>query len=197
MTPHLYRQLTRATSVLVIVLAASALTACGSSSPGATTSTGTTSTSTTGAGFAQQRAAIQACLQKAGITLPSGPAGSATTTPRTRTTPRIGGLVGGSGSSSFANPKVRAALQKCGITLAQRPAGTPQVSNPAYRKAVNNYVACVHKNGYNLPKPNFSGKGPVFNSSQVNRNDPKFKTASAKCQQLLNFGHTQTTTNNG
>jgi hypothetical protein len=48
------------------------------------------------------------------------------------------------------------------------------------------------KNGYALPKPNFSGKGPVFSSSQVNRNDPKFKTASAKCAPLLNTGQTTT-----
>lgn len=43
----------------------------------------------------------------------------------------------------------------------------------------------MRKNGYDLPKPNTSGKGPVFDSSKINRNDPKFKAAVAKCQSDL------------
>ena len=204
MTPPLHNRLTRTTLALGSVVATIALTACGSSSSSATTSAGTRTTSTASAGFAQQRAAIQACLKKAGISLPSRPPGSTSTTPRTSTTPGGGRLFGsgggggGSGGGAFANnPKARAALQKCGLNFGQRPPRTSQVSNPAYQRSVNNYVACVHKNGYNLPKPNFTGKEPVFNPSQVNRNDPKFKAASAKCQQLLNFSRTQTTTSSG
>ena len=199
MTPISRHPLTQTTIVLVSVLAAIALTACGSSSSSTTkTSTSSTATSTPGAGSAQQRTAIQACLKKYGVTLPSRPARSTSTAPRTGTTPRTGGLFGSGGSSAFAsNPKIRADLQKCGISVGQRPAATSQVSNPVYQRAVNNYVACVRKNGYNLPKPNFTGKGPVLNTSQVNRNDPKFKAASAKCQQLLNSGQTHTTTSSG
>ncbi len=53
------------------------------------------------------------------------------------------------------------------------------------RKQISQYVACVRQNGYDLPSPNTSGNGPVFDSSKVNQNDPKFKAASAKCQNLL------------
>jgi hypothetical protein len=127
-------------------------------------------------------------LQKAGITLPIRPAGSSNPTPGTSTTPHTGGLFGGGGSGSFSNPATRAALAKCGLSIGRRPAGTSRVNSPAFKTAVNNYVACMTKNGYSLPKPNLSGKGPVFTTSQVNRNDPKFKTASGKCQQLLNTG---------
>lgn len=199
MTPLSRYPLTHTTIVLVSVLAAIALTACGSSSSSTTkTSTSSTATSTPGAGSAQQRTAIQACLKKYGITLPSRPARSTSTASRTGTTPRTGGLFGsGAGGAFTSNPKIRADLQKCGLSFGQRPAGTPQVSNPAYQRAVTSYVACVRKNGYNLPKPNFTGKGPVFNPSQVNRNDPKFKAASAKCQQLLNSGQPHTTTSSG
>jgi hypothetical protein len=197
MTAPLHHRLTRATAILASVLATIVLTACGSSSSSTTTSTGTTATGTASAGSAQQRAAIQACLKKAGISIPSRPAGSTSTTPRTSSTPRSGGLFRSGGGALASNPKVRAALQKCGLSFGRRRAGSSQVSNPAYQRSVNNYVACVRKNGYNLPTPNFSGNGPVFNASQVNRNDPKFKAVSAKCQQLLNSGRTQTTTNSG
>jgi ABC-type Fe3+-hydroxamate transport system substrate-binding protein len=196
MTPITRHPLTRTTIVLVSVLAAIALTACGSSSS-STTKTDTTSTaaSTPGAGSAQQRTAIQACLKKYGVALPSRPPRSTSTASRTGTTPRTGGLFAGGANGTFtSNPKIRADLRKCGISAGQRPAATSQVKNPAYQRAVNDYVACVRKNGYNLPKPNFTGKGPVFNASQTNRNDPKFKAASAKCQQLLNSGQPHTTT---
>jgi len=43
----------------------------------------------------------------------------------------------------------------------------------------------MRKNGYNLPAPNLSGNGPVFNPAQVNRNDPKFVAAAQKCRSLL------------
>jgi hypothetical protein len=45
------------------------------------------------------------------------------------------------------------------------------------------YVACVRKHGYRLPNPNFSGHGAVF--SQKIQTNPKFKTASKSCQNLL------------
>ncbi len=48
---------------------------------------------------------------------------------------------------------------------------------------MNAYVACVRQHGYNLPKPNFSGKGPVFPANI--RSNPKFQTASKACQSLL------------
>jgi hypothetical protein len=41
-------------------------------------------------------------------------------------------------------------------------------------------VACVKQHGYNLPAPNFSGKGPVFPAS-ISKN-AKFQAAAKSCQ---------------
>jgi hypothetical protein len=82
---------------------------------------------------------------------------------------------------------VRQAFQACGIQppSTQFRAGGPNVNSTAYRNAVNGYVACMRQNGYQMPDPNLSGNGPVFDASKVNRSDPKFESASQKCQHLL------------
>ena len=41
------------------------------------------------------------------------------------------------------------------------------------------FVACVKQHGYNLPAPNFSGKGPIFPAT-IERNK-KFQTAARAC----------------
>ena len=43
----------------------------------------------------------------------------------------------------------------------------------------------MDENGVEMPEPNFSGEGPVFDESEVNRESAKFKQASAKCESLL------------
>jgi hypothetical protein len=48
----------------------------------------------------------------------------------------------------------------------------------------------VRQHGFDLPAPNFSGKGPVFNTSQVDTHSAKFTAASAACMSLLTFGGT-------
>jgi hypothetical protein len=94
------------------------------------------------------------------------------------------GAAGGAGSGSNADrAKRQAAFRKCGINFR---GGAGQFRNsPAARQAYVKFAACVRKNGYNLPAPNTSGNGPVFNRSQVNQNNPKFIAASRKCQNLL------------
>jgi hypothetical protein len=82
---------------------------------------------------------------------------------------------------------VRKAFQACGIQAPspQAAGGSPDVNSNAFRQSVSRYVACIRQNGYDMPDPNLSGKGPVFDESKVNRHDPKFQAASQKCQQLL------------
>ena len=41
----------------------------------------------------------------------------------------------------------------------------------------------MRQHGYNLPNPNFSGKGSVFPSNI--RTNPKFLAASKACQSIL------------
>jgi hypothetical protein len=40
----------------------------------------------------------------------------------------------------------------------------------------------MRENGVEIPKPNTSGTGPIFNSKNLNTSSAKFKAADAKCQ---------------
>lgn len=156
-------------AVLISGLLALAVVGCGSSS---SSSTGTQ------ANGGNNRQQVAACLKKQGITLPQG---------RPANRPPGGGsgggggfFFGGGGGQPRNFSKVRAALRKCGINPQRR--GTFTANNPQLKQALSKFVACVRKNGYDLPDPNTSGKGPVFDTSKVDTGDPKFKAATKKCQ---------------
>ena len=106
-----------------------------------------------------------------------GGAGTGTNTKGTSTTPRRG-LFGGRGFAT--NPKLRAAFQACG---AQFGFGGGRFRGRLSRTAITKYVTCVRQHGYDLPNPNFSGKGPVFPANI--RTNAKFQAASRACQSLL------------
>lgn len=90
----------------------------------------------------------------------------------------------GNGARPGASARVQAALKGCGAT-----SRAPITSTPAFRASVVKYVACVRKHGYPLPSPKFSGRGAGF--SQRIQTNPKFKTASNSCQDLLATGDGQ------
>jgi len=177
------------TAALLLALAIP-LAACGSSSSGGSTSAASTTASATGpagrAGFAR----LRACLQQQGVTLPRPPAGAGG---QTRTAGQGGpgfGLRRGGGFfsrlSSAERARLSAAMQKCGGQFGGRFRRFGfDARSPAFRRALTAYVACVRRNGFDLPAPNTSGRGPVFDASKVNRQDPRFVAANAKCQQLL------------
>ena len=164
----------RALLVLSILAAGGMLAACGSSS--------NSKSSTTQASSNRQpnRAALVACMRQHGINLPSGggPGGAA---------PSSVPPAGGSGAppqgaappgGGAPNSKLQTALKACGATF---PSG--RRSAAASKQAIQKYTACVRDHGYKLPKPNLSGRGPVFPSSD--RSNAKFQTASRACQNLL------------
>ena len=196
----------------VVVLALGGLIAgCGSASSTSTTSSTTTASAAAGGGASSsQRAALVACLKQHGVTLPArppgapnGPPGSGgsnggtgtgtgtgttgtgtgttgTGTTGTGTTPRRGFFGGGRGFAN--NPKLRAAFQACGAKFGFRGRGQG-FRGRLSRTNITKYVTCVRQHGYNLPNPNFSGKGPIFPANiQSNK---KFQTASRACQSLL------------
>jgi hypothetical protein len=184
---------------LIVLVLGGLVAACGSASSSSTsgsaaTSGTTTSAAASGAGGGlranpARRAALVACLKQHGVTLPArppgsaggagGPGGPSGGTGTARGTPGRG-LFGGGGA--FANdPKLRAALQACGAQLGFRGRGAFRAR--LSRAAITKYVACVRQHGYNLPNPNFSGKGPVFPANI--RSNPKFQAASQACQSLL------------
>jgi hypothetical protein len=76
-----------------------------------------------------------------------------------------------------------AAVKKCGAANLAR-AGQA-FNSPARTKAFATFAACMRANGVNLPAPNTSGKGPVFNTSGLNTNGAQFKSAQAKCASAL------------
>jgi hypothetical protein len=176
---------------LTLAVAATALllAACGSSS-----NTGSTSSSTSSGGAAASaggassaaRSKFAACLKAHGLTLPARPAGA-----RRRPDGRGYGYGGGAGgfffgggggsgaagggpaSGRFSNPKFRAALQACGGGRFPQRRFTPN------KAAVAKFTACVKQHGYNLPAPNFSGKGPIFPAAIAR--DKKFQAAARAC----------------
>jgi len=176
-------------AVLAALLLALAipLAACGSSSSGAaSTRAASTTASASGPAGRADFARLRSCLQQQGVTLPRPPAGA-------RRPPAGGGAGFGfrrgggflSRLSSAERARLRAAMQRCGAPLGGFRRFGLDASNPAFRRALTAYVACVRRNGFDLPAPNTSGRGPVFDPSKVNRQDPRFQAASAKCQGLL------------
>jgi hypothetical protein len=186
----------RQLALALLALAACAfIAACGSS--GSSSSSTTTAASGTPAASTTpgttSRAKLEACLKQHGVTLPPGfghrsgqgggpPPGGG------------GGFFGGGGSGSgsaggqtnrsrFFNSKTAAAFKACGASFGRnfRPGGRRfQLSHTK----INQYVACVRKNGYSaMPNPNFSGKGPIFPASI--RSNKQFQAASKKCQSIL------------
>ncbi len=176
----------------LIAACGSASSSSGSASPSSSTTT-TASAAAGGAGSAgsagsTRRAALVACLKQHGVTLPARPpgapgggssgGGTGTGTTGTGTTPRRG-FFGGGGFA--ANPKLRAALQACGARFGS--GGGGRFRGRLSHTAITKYVTCVREHGYDLPNPNFSGKGPVFPANI--RNNAKFQAASRACQSLL------------
>jgi hypothetical protein len=169
---------------LLAVLASLTLAACGGSSSSSSTTTsssaGASTTTTTGTagkgpgGISNRFAALRACLQKNGITLPKF-------TPGKRPSGAIHGPILPKGVSKS---QYEAAVKKCGGrgTFA---GGANRFSSAAIKQALVKFSACMRENGVAIPKANTSGKGPIFNSKDLNTSGAKFKTAESKCAKDL------------
>jgi hypothetical protein len=162
-------------SAVVVVIAG-----CGSS--GKSTSTSATNSSSTkqGASRADRFASLRACLQKEGINLPSAPSAGQ---------PGNGGPPGAGGGfklpQGVSQSKLEEAMKKCGG------GGFPGAARRSFnsstaRAALTKYASCMGENGVNLPTPNTSGNGPVFNTKGIDTSSTAFKKAQQKCQGDLN-----------
>jgi len=169
---------------LILLAALPALAACGSSSPAKDSVAATTATAPGAPRF--DRTQLAACLERQGVTLPRPADGTPS--------PLAGGRrPRGRGFGFFRNvpparrAKLQAALRKCGARFGLRRFGQGRfaANDPRYRAALTKFVACVRRHGFNLPAPNTSGTGPVFDPRKVNRDDPKLVAASRACQGLL------------
>jgi hypothetical protein len=174
-------------AVLALLLACLGLAACGGSSKSSSTSTNAAAASATGAqaGATGPRAGrfkgLRECLQKNGITLPSRAPGA-------RRAPGTGGFFGGAGGPQLPKGVTRAqfeaAVKKCGGGAFAGGAGA-RLKNPAYKQALANFGTCMRENGVNVPPPNTSGSGPIFNTKGLNTTSSQFKTAETKCSSDL------------
>lgn len=192
----------RLSPILLAVAGSLIIAACGSSS-----STGSTHTSTT-ASTSSSRTKLAACLKQHGITLPSRPAGGhggffggggppgggAGGAPGTGGQTTSSGTrppgAGAGGGGFFRNPKFQAAFKACGG--AQGSFGGGRFRRPHFSTALlTSFATCVRKHGYNLPKPNTSGKGAIFPRSI--ESNPKFVKASRSCASILRPSTTTTT----
>ncbi len=59
------------------------------------------------------------------------------------------------------------------------------MNSPAYKAALTKFAACMRENGVNVPAPNTSGNGPIFNTKGIDTHSAQFKAAEKKCQSLL------------
>jgi len=178
-------------AVLLLALASLALAACGGSSSTSSSTTATSSASasattpTTGgrAGAPGGRfAAIRECLKKNGITLPTRKPGQA---------PGAGGFLGGAGPAlpkGVTKAQYEAAIKKCGgFPRGGLPSGRGfrGFSTPAAKQALTRFAACLRSNGVDVPEPNTSGKGPIFDTKGIDTAGAKFKAAETKCRSAL------------
>lgn len=187
------RRIPAAAALLVLLLACLGLAACGGSSKTSSTSANAASTSPTGTGTAGTGAtgqgaarfkAMRECLQKNGITLPNRTPGQRPGGPGGQ-----GGFLGG-GAGGPQLPKgvtraqYEAALKKCGGGggLARR---GKAFESPAFKQALTKFAACMRENGVNVPAPDTSGKGPVFDTKGINTASSQFRTAEMKCSSDL------------
>jgi hypothetical protein len=183
-----------ATAVLVLLLACLGLAACGGSS--SSSSTGTTAAATgTGAKGANagRFTAVRECLQKQGITLPQRTPG------QKRPGGGAGGFLGGGAGTGGAagsaggpqlpkgvtRARYEAALKKCGAGKFGARGGGARFKSPAFQAALAKFATCMRANGVNVPAPNTSGDGPVFDTKGIDTTSAKFKAAEAKCQSDL------------
>ncbi len=169
--------------------------ACGGSSKSSSTtaaaSAGAVPSGTSGAsgpsgpggpGGRARFAAVRECLEKNGVTLPKRTPGQA---------PR-GGFLGGGGGfaggqqlpNGVSREKFEAAMKKCGVP--QGRFGATGRFNSARRTAsLTKFASCMREHGINLPAPNTSGSGPVFNTKGLDTTTPQFKAALSTCRSEL------------
>jgi hypothetical protein len=178
------------TAVIVLLLASLGLAACGGSSKSSSTSASAAAAPSASGGATGPNsgasgpnggrfAALRACLQKNGITLPKRTPGQG---------PRPGGgLFLGGGEAALPKGVTRAqylaALRTCGGSAFE--SRGLRFQTRSLKRALTALASCMRKNGVKIPPANTSGKGPIFNTKGLNPASAQFKAAEEKCSAEL------------
>jgi hypothetical protein len=175
-----------AVSAILVLLAGLLLAACGGSSSSSSSNQSAAKTAGRAArGLGARGTALRTCLQRNGIALPERSKGSQRGAPGAGG-PFGAGATGTGGASKLPNgvsrARLRAALKKCGG--GQFPQGGKAFAAGGTKRFAK-FAACMRKNGVNLPKPNTSGKGPIFDTKGLDTTSASFKAADAKCVREL------------
>ena len=202
--PHVSSRGPAAAALVILLLACIGLVACGGSSSTTsssanaaaigTSSTGTSSTGASSSGTSStgtsaapagrrggaRFTAIRECLQKNGITLPTRPSGSRS--------PR--GFSAGAGGGptlpkGVTRAQYEAALKKCGGGRFGGGGHFTRTGSPVFKTALAKFAACLRQNGVDVPAPNTSGNGPIFDTKGINTSSPQFRSAETKCRSTL------------
>jgi hypothetical protein len=182
-------------AVLALVAAALVLVGCGGSSGASSTETTTTASSSKQGGpggMFNISEEAKTCLKEKGVELP-GFKGGEGGPPSTGEKPERGEMPGGGeggppggGFGGAGSEEMKKAFEECGVEAPEfkgGPGGTggkPNTNSAAFKKQVNEYVACVRENGYELGEPNFSGEGPVFEKAESESAESRRRALSAR-----------------
>jgi len=180
-------QLSRLAIVPALGAVAMLMAACGGG--GTAAAKGSTSTTSRSASFA----AYRTCLSQHGVTLPSFPRGTGTSS----STPPSGGFPGGGFGGAGAlrnNPKFASAAKACNSLRPSGGFGRSGFNSAAF----DAYRNCLKLHGVTLPSggPGSSTSGvPSVPPTTFDTSNPTFQAAESACAALRpSFGSTTTTT---
>ncbi|HEX5852802.1 MAG TPA: hypothetical protein VFY36_06900 [Solirubrobacteraceae bacterium] len=98
----------------------------------------------------------------------------------------------GSSSSSSTSSSTASAATSATTPAPSSPATAKSPSDAdtsrkraAFNRALIKFAACLRKHGIDIPPPDTSGKGPLFNTKGLNTSSPKFTAARDKCLGVL------------
>jgi hypothetical protein len=119
---------------------------------------------------------LSACLARQGIAGTEEPA-------HTEPSSDVGGVLGQGGMRvpvGVARSHFEAALKKCGVGKIQVQ-GAP-ITNSTFRRQIVRLAICLRHSGFEIPPPNMSGTGPVFDTRRIDTASARWRTSKRACR---------------
>jgi hypothetical protein len=119
---------------------------------------------------------LNRCLKKQGIANPEAVAKAANVE---RAIPALLGTEGVLVPSGVTKSHYEGALKRCGVTNVH--VGRVPITNPVARRRIVAVNACLANNGFALPAADFSGRGPVLDTSAVDVASARWVATAMGC----------------